>query len=203
MKILYSEIFKKPEFSEKALSELEKLLPEKFFLAYIIQYKPLALKLKKQFKNRLAGFSQVLGCSKIKPQKAVLLLEEGRFHALNLLKYSEKVVVFNSQGISELGIKEKQEIENREKIKLSSLLHYNSIGILISSKQGQYNILEAVKAKNKLSEMKKQAYFFLFDTLNPAELENFGINFWVNTACPGLEHDFKGVINSQSLFQIS
>ncbi|MEM4230259.1 MAG: diphthamide synthesis protein [Candidatus Pacearchaeota archaeon] len=202
MKIYYSEIFKKAKFSQEIIFQLQKILPEKFFLAYTIQYKPLALKLKKLFKDHITGFSQVIGCSKIPKQLAVLLIGEGKFHALNLLNYADKVIVFNGESFNELGEQEREKIESENKVKFSKLLYANEIGILISTKPGQYNIQEALKIKNKLTELKKKSYFFFFDTLNYNDLYNFDIKFWLNTSCPGLEYDLKNVMNAKTFFQL-
>jgi diphthamide biosynthesis enzyme Dph1/Dph2-like protein len=198
MKIIYSEVYNKVKPDKDALLELEKALPERFFLAYTIQFKKLALMLKDRFKQRVSGFSQVLGCSKIPKQKDVLLLSGGDFHATNLLKYAENIIVFDGKNLSKLGKEEKAKIEAENKAKLAGLLHSNSIGILISTKPGQYDIKQVLKLKQALLKLNKKPYVFIFDTLKPEDLENFQVNFWVNTACPGLEYDLKDVINSQT-----
>ena len=74
-------------------------------------------------------------------------------------------------------------------------LNAEKIGILISIKPGQYNLQKALKFKKTI---KKQSYLFLFNNLNPTELENFPqIQSWVNTACPRIE--YKNIINIDDL----
>lgn len=202
MKLIYSEVYSKINLDKNTLLDLEKALPGRFFLAYTIQFKKLALMLKDRFKQRVSGFSQVLGCSKIPNQKDILLLSGGDFHAANLLKYAENILVFDGRNLSKLGKGEKAKIEAENKAKLVRLLHSDSIGILISTKPGQYNIKEALELKQALPKLNKKPYFFIFDTLKPEDLENFQVDFWINTACPGLEYDFKNIINSQTFFSL-
>ncbi len=54
-----------------------------------------------------------------------------------------------------------------------------------------------MKDAMKLAERKdKQYYIFAFDTLNEMDLENFPfIQAWVNTACPRIADNRKGMIN--------
>lgn len=202
MEIYYSEIFKKTNLSKEIISKLQKILPQKFFLAYTVQYKTLAFKLKEFFRENIIGLSQITGCSKIPKQITILLLGDGKFHAINLLNYAERVIIFNGQNFLEIGKKEKQKIEEQNKAKFSKLFFETKIGILISIKPGQYNIKEALKVKIKLLELKKKAYFFFFDTLNQQDLENFNIKVWINTSCPGLEYDFKNILNAKTFFQL-
>jgi len=202
MKIIYSEVYNKIKPDENLLFELEKILPERFFLAYTIQFKRLAMILKDRFKKRVSGFSQVLGCSKIAKQKHILLLSGGDFHATNLLKYAENIVVFDGKNLFKLGKSEKEKIEAEDKAKFARILHSNSIGMLVSIKPGQYNIKQILKLKQVLLKLNKTPHFFIFDTLNPEDLENFQIDFWINTACPGLGCDLKNVINSQTFFAL-
>ena len=71
----------------------------------------------------------------------------------------------------------------------------DKIGILVSTKPGQYNLNQALKLKKQL---KKESYIFIFNKFEDFELENFPhIDFWINTACPRIEA--KNVINARDL----
>ena len=71
----------------------------------------------------------------------------------------------------------------------------DKIGILVSTKPGQYNLKEAIKIKKQI---KKESYIFFFNKLEEFELENFpDIEYWINTACPRIEA--KKVINARDL----
>lgn len=200
MKLIYSEIFKKASLNLQVFDELKKILPNKFYLAYTIQYKPLALKLKQELESQVIGFSQVLGCSKLdKPyNRTVLLISEARFHAINLLKYSDKVIIFDGKSIAVLGNSEKERIEKENQIKFANLLNSDKIGILVSTKPGQYNINDALKVKAKLIKMNKHPQIFFFDMLRIEDLENFQMQFWINTSCPGIECDSNKIMDKQT-----
>jgi diphthamide biosynthesis enzyme Dph1/Dph2-like protein len=201
--VFYSEIFRKPIINKSSLSKLLNILPKNIYLAYTIQYKNLAKEIKSLLeKNRckIDGFEQVLGCSKIPQQDTILLVGEERFHALNLVKFSNKVIVFDGEKFFEISEKEKKLMKNREKAKISKFLYSTNIGLLVSIKN-QSNLENAVKIRNILAEKypDKNFQIFLFDTLDYKELENFQIDIWVNLACPGIEYDSKNILNIDSL----
>jgi len=201
--VFYSEIFKKPSINRRSLSKLLKILPKNVYLAYSIQYKPLAEKIKPLLEKngyQINGFQQVLGCSKIPKQDTILLIGEERFHALNLVKFSDKVIVFDGAKFFEVSESDKKSAKDREKAKISKFLYSTDIGMLVSIKK-QSNLENAAKTINLLSEKypEKKFHLFLFDTLDYKELENFKIDFWVNLACPGIEYDNKNILNIESL----
>jgi len=61
---------------------------------------------------------------------------------------------------------------------------------LITTKPGQNNLKKALELKSNDKYKDKNFYFFLDDTVNFAELENFNfIDCWINTACPRIAFD--------------
>jgi diphthamide biosynthesis enzyme Dph1/Dph2-like protein len=202
MQVFYSEIFRKARLNND-VSGLLKILPKKFLIAYVIQYKNLANELENKLEKKfdILGFKQVLGCSKIEPQETVLLVGGGRFHALNLLKYAKHVIVFNGEQTIKLDAKDTAEIEKAGKIRYLQFLHANNIGMLVSTKKGQFNLEAALHAKKTLESKfpDKKFNIFMFETLNCSEFENFPVDFWINFSCPGIEYDHKNVINLDTL----
>jgi diphthamide biosynthesis enzyme Dph1/Dph2-like protein len=71
------------------------------------------------------------------------------------------------------------------------------IGIIISTKPGQENIKKSELLKEKISKKypEKQVFFFISNHINLAEFENFSIDFWINSACPGLLNDSRKLSN--------
>jgi len=198
MKILFIEAGKK--IKESNISKIEKI-PGKIHLLYTIQYKKLAEKIKSKLRNRVIDIEQVLGCSKIKPKASLLLIGSGRFHALQLaLTTNKKVYIYEQGKISKIEDREIEEKKEEEKAKLSRFYSSNNIGLIFSSKTGQ-NRIQEVKIFQQLEKIfkGKKFYLFVFDTLNIQELENFQIEFWINTACPGLELDSNKIINYENL----
>jgi diphthamide biosynthesis enzyme Dph1/Dph2-like protein len=192
---MYVEARKKEKLNLEKLEELEKKLPPIIYMAYSIQYKELAEDIKKNIRKKVTGFSQVLGCSKIKTSSPILLISSGRFHALNLALQGNKVYIFDNFSIKEIDSKEIESIKMKEKAKYLKLLASDNIGILVSTKNGQENFKLAEKIKIKIEKKGKNASIFIADNINLNELENFSCDIWINTACPGLSLDSDKIIN--------
>ncbi len=157
----------------------------------------------KTIKNSIIG-GQIIGCNfknaeKIKNKvDCFLFIGSGDFHPFELaLKTGKEVYVANpySNQITKIS---KEEIEKKKKEikgKYIKFLNAKKVGILVSTKPGQYNLKKAIELRKKL---KKENYIFVFNTLREEELENFpDIDIFINTACPRIE--FKKVINIQDI----
>ena len=143
---------------------------------------------------------QIIGCNSSQPEKyaseidCFLYIGSGDFHPLEvLLKIGKPTFIFNPETnqFSQLDPKILEDSEKRLKGKLSKFYHSENIGILVTKKPLQKDLLNELKLKEKKD---KKYYIFFFDNLNEMDLENFPqIDFWVNTACPRIES--KKVIN--------
>ncbi len=134
---------------------------------------------------------QILGCdagAANTPAEAIVFFGTGEFHPLAINKpillanpYSKEIREFDSSK------EQNKRIMAAEKVKAAK-----KIGILVSTKPGQYRMKEAEALKKKLEKQGKRAYIFIGDMLMPSELMNFpDIEAWINTACPRLiEDDF-------------
>ncbi len=199
MKVLFIKAEKK--FNKIEIPKNLSNLPQKIHMLYTIQYKKLAEKLKKKIekKNRVVGFQQILGCSKIKLKASPLLIGSGTFHALSLLNQNKELKeIFIYDGkIRKINKKQIEKIKKKKKAKISRFLASENIGLLFSKKPGQNKLKEAAKIKTKLETKfkDKNFYIFIFDTLNIRELENFNIEFWINLACPGIQLDSNNILN--------
>jgi len=191
VKTLYIEAQRKLEDLNIDLDSINlSVLPSKIFLAYSIQYKPLALKLKEKLANKVIRMQQILGCSKLKSKVPILLVGSGQFHALNLLLQGNLVYLLEGEKIRKLDEKEVEKFRKKKKAAKIKFLSADSIGIIVSCKPGQENMKKALDLKKKLEKKGKKASIFITDTININELENFPIDSWVNTACPALELDY-------------
>ena len=123
MKVLYIETKSKAKPEEYFIDEnFIKNLPKKVFLAYVLQFKGQAEAMKKALEaNNIAvlGFEQVLGCTKLQvtPKDIpIILIGNGRFHALNLAMQNNRPIILYSNGSTALvGEKELKEQESRKK----------------------------------------------------------------------------------------
>lgn len=205
MKVLYIEAKKKTsELSSELNKNALKLLPERLFIAYSIQYKALACSIKRELESLgcdITGFKQVLGCTKLylnnqKKQASILLIGSGRFHALNLILQTDTPIYIYTEGkISRVDEEEIKKLKQKRRAALVRFLDSSIIGILASTKPGQNRLKEAIKIKKQLKSKGKSVNLFISDNINLSELENFKIDCWVNTACPGLALDSPKIIN--------
>lgn len=197
MKVLYIEAQRK-QFLEIPKQELDKL-PDKIFLAYSVQYKRLAFDLKKKLGNRVQGMQQVLGCSELKSKYPILLVGSGRFHALQLALQGNTIYIVQGNTISKLGESDIVKFKIKRKTALVKFLSANKVGILVSCKIGQENLKKAQEIRKKLERKGKSVFLFMADSINLSELENYDIESWVNTACPGLGLDDSKIVNINEL----
>ena len=202
MKVLYIES-KLKNLNDFNLSKKEiAKLPKKLFLAYSIQYKDLAIIIRKQLEQnhvKVSGFEQVLGCSKIKTKDPLFLVGAGRFHATNLYLQAPEVYVLDGNVINKIAKQEIESLRNKKKAALLKFLNANNIGILVTTKPGQENLNEAIRLKEYLIKKGKSPYIFISNNIDISQFENFNIDSWVNTACMGLSYDNPKIINYSEL----
>jgi len=173
-------------------------LPSQLFIIYSIQYKDLASKIKKELskKHKIIGFKQVLGCTKLKTKYPILLIADGLFHAINIgLQNNSAIYIYTGKEINQLDRKIIKKLKAKQKAALSNFYMAKKIGILVSTKPGQNRMQDALKLKKRLEAKNKQAYVFIADNLDLGEIENFSIDSWVNTACPGLARNMGKIVN--------
>jgi len=205
MKILFINAVKKIDLNNSNYKNLERAIPSRIFIFYSIQHKELADKIKTKLEKDgkvVAGFEQVLGCVNKVPDEVILFIGEGNFHSNSiLLKSKKQVFLFNGEVTLEINKEEKENMLKEEKVKLIKFLHSLNIGVLVSIKPGQYNLKTSLKFMDKLQGMfkGKKFYLFLADTIESENFDNFSIESWVNTACPGVGLYNKHVLNYPDL----
>jgi len=191
-------------------------LPKRVGLLYTIQFKPfideIVNELKKQGKEVVFGqgsraehSGQVLGCDAgaailiIDKVDCFLFVSSGKWHAKRIVLSLPKFKPFFM--ISGNGL-ESIDAEDLKKSRLAiqrKFYNANRFGILVSTKPGQENMKAALSLKEKLEKTGKQAFIFIADMINPSEFENFKIDLWINTACPGLAFDFPNMANLEEI----
>ncbi len=184
-----------------------KKLPKKLLLLYSIQYKDLAKQIKSQLLKaniKIQRFQQVLGCSKISNQSKlpVLLISTGDFHARNLYLQSPIIYMLKNNKIMRVSQSDIDKIKQQRKTALIKFLSADKVGILVSTKPGQNNLDLALKLKQELEKKyknQKKVYLFISNNIDINQFENFQIDSWINTACPGLAIDNPLIINYDEL----
>ena len=197
MKTIFIETKRKnPYFNKEVLNKLN--LGKNIDILYTLQYEKLAKQVKKYFikKGKKIKLKQVLGCSIIKSKNPVLMITDGKFHALNIAVNSNKEInIFDGNNIEKIT---KEDLDKYNKIKKAKILKFLSsdeIGILISIKKGQNKLKQALILKEKIEELRKKTFLFICDNVSIQELENFSLHVYINTACPGLDKDSNKILN--------
>jgi 2-(3-amino-3-carboxypropyl)histidine synthase len=133
---------------------------------------------------------QVLGCDAraAKGADAYVYVGTGHFHPLKVAMETKKPVFMAhpSGGIEQVS---EDQIMKHEKIRAARLHRFKeakTVGIMVSTKPGQNRMEEALKLKEELD---KEAFVFAANELNPSNLLGYGVDIWVNTACPRIAED--------------
>ncbi|MDP2908884.1 MAG: diphthamide synthesis protein, partial [Nanoarchaeota archaeon] len=118
----------------------------------------------------------------------------GKFHPLGVaLKTGKKVLVANplTNQVSEISKEEVESYKKKLKGKYLKFLNAKKVGILVSTKAGQYRLKKAFELQEKLE---KPSYIFMANNFSENELENYtDVGIFINTACPRIE--FDNVVN--------
>ena len=157
-------------------------------------------------KSTIAG--QVLGCNVKTAEKitnkvdSFLYIGDGQFHPLGIAIKTKKQVFtlspFNNR-FKKIQKQTKENYEKRKKAALSKFLYADTVGILVSTKPGQYyNPKKLETLKNRYKQ--KNFYTFISDTIDYNQFDNFPfIQAWINTACPRIEEDIP-IVNIQDIY---
>ena len=194
----------------KLTSSIISKLPKKVGLVSTIQFlhnlPSIKRQLTKEYKTAIIG-GQIIGCNFSKAAKiknkvdCFLFIGTGEFHPLGLaFDINKPIYILNPISLTLTKIS-KYEVEAYKKRRKGAYLKFltaKNIGILVTTKQGQSQLNNAIALKNKLKD--KSVYLFLTDTLDINQLENFPfIDAWVNTACPRIIEDKVGIINLEEI----
>ncbi len=176
--------------------------------------------LEKQDKKVFVGKSkslkypgQVLGCNAEAAQSiekdadAFVFLGSGRFHALGVLKKTEKPVFIadiESCALTEIS-SERNLIEKKKIILNAKFKDAKKVGILVSSKKGQLAGKNPFELKRKIEQLGKTADIVAADYISPEKILGMKFDILVNMACPRIEDDLvfkEPIINADEIEEI-
>ncbi len=176
-----------------------------------IKNKPINKKNNKIKNKKVIIGGQVLGCNvqsaeKIKDKvDAFLYVGDGKFHPLGVALATKKpVFTFNplNNHFSKIKKEEIDAYKRRRKSSLVKFLHAENVGVIVSTKSGQYyplSKLDSIIKKINKKYPDKKFYTFIAETIDYNQLENFPfIQAWVNTACPRIEEDIR-ILNLEDI----
>ncbi len=142
---------------------------------------------------------QVLGCDAgaahniAEKVDAFVFLGSGEFHPSQVSETGKKVYVVDPYE-KRIWVEPPNSLDDETRAEHARVLKYKDRqkwGIITSSKKGQ-NYQRAVEiAKDKLEEHGKDVYVFVEDRIFEADYKGYGIDIYVNCACPRMTKDFQ------------
>jgi 2-(3-amino-3-carboxypropyl)histidine synthase len=191
------------------LDEAMPKLKKKVALTSAIQYVPILPNVKRHLEkkglevhvgegdSRVAYPGQILGCNFSVPNAVAedveqfLYIGEGNFHPLGItLATGKDVVVVDPEMNETRDIRDlKDKILRQRHAVISDIQTASSIGILVSSKEGQRRFGLAMKIKELLESKGKRAVLFLLENLNPDHLLGLDVDAFISVACPRIAID--------------
>ena len=142
---------------------------------------------------------QILGCwtenaKKIKHSvDCFLYVGSGTFHP-TALRTEKPVFVYD---VEKNELIDASDLVRREEMKryarIEKFRSCKSVGILVSTKLGQFNITGAIALKNELESRGKKAFIFVSNIIKKEYVMGMGVDCLVNTACPRIVDDDFGV----------
>lgn len=187
--------------------ELEFLPKGRWGVVTTIQHEHKIQDVIEQLKTAIKA-GQVLGCNASRAETIKdkvdqwLFVGSGEFHPINVaIKTNQDVWLWNpaTQKLGQLSDKAALLYGGKKMAALSKYMHAKRVGIIVSTKIGQKNLMRAIE----LSKQKDKEYFiFACDELDMRQFENFNfIDFWVNTACPRIADEPTNMVNVDDLIE--
>ncbi len=148
--------------------------------------------------NKAVSFpGQLLGCnySAIDDVEnkvdAIIFIGDGVFHPIGISYHTDKPVVIANpvSGNVRMLRKEKDLFLRQRFAVIESARDAKLFGIVVSTKKGQERQGEAMELKKKIEKGGKGAIILAADNLFPENLNYFGVDCFVNTACPRIASD--------------
>ena len=146
--------------------------------------------------RRLAYPAQALGCNYTGAEavaadvEAFLFVGTGRFHPLGLAFAVDRPVwsLDPLQNVLEPPI-DRAALVRRRQLAVAVARDAQRWGILVSSFAGQNRMPTALALQERAQARGRSAEIFVFDRLDPRDLEGRAVDAYVNTACPRIALD--------------
>jgi len=143
--------------------------------------------------KRVEG-GQVLGCNYSSAQvkaQTIIYLGDGLFHPLGIhFSTQKKVIIANPLMLEIKTLDEEKDKFIRQRILLiERAKNATEYAILVTTKEGQNRISEALKIKKELEKSGKKAKIYSMDFISNEALLGINAEAFINTACPRISID--------------
>jgi len=139
--------------------------------------------------DRLTHEGQVLGCNYASADvdaDQILYVGGGKFHPLGLaMEHPEKKVIIADPVNNTLDLADSEKFMKQRYAAVHKAMDAETWGVIFSTKigQGRWEIASEIVENND------NAYMITMDEVTPDRLTNFGLDAYVNTACPRITTD--------------
>lgn len=132
-----------------------------------------------------------------------LFVGSGKFHATGI-RTLYPVYIFDLER-NRVELVERREFDKRRmavQLKLEKFREARTVGILLSSKQGQF-MGDYLSVKRKVEKLGKKPYVLIMDCITRESLMGLRMDFFINTACPRIAEDQFGkpVMNASDFME--
>jgi 2-(3-amino-3-carboxypropyl)histidine synthase len=142
---------------------------------------------------------QVLGCDAgaahniAEKVDAFVFLGSGHFHPSQVSETGKKVYVVDPYE-EHIWVEPPNSLDDETRAEHARVIKHKDKkkwGIVTSSKKGQNYMRTVEIAKNKLEEHGKEVYVFVEDRIFEPDYKGYGIDIYVNCACPRMTKDWQ------------
>lgn len=158
--------------------------------------------LEKSGKKAVIG-GQILGCWTVNADKldvdALLFVGTGHFHPVGVSGKPVYSLDLEKQKIEKI---DTYLFEKKRYANIYNAKNARSFAILVSSKEGQRELLAAAEdIKQRLQQKDKKAFIVIMDEIRDSKLAGIKVDAFVNTACPRLadDHFSKPFVNANDI----
>lgn len=145
-------------------------------------------------KGKRVEDGQVLGCNYSSAQvkaRTIIYLGDGLFHPLGIHFSTQKNVIIANPLMLEIKTlnEEKDKFIRQRLLLIERAKNAGEYAILVTTKEGQNRITEALKIKKELEKAGKKAKIYLMDFISQEALLGINAEGYINTACPRISID--------------
>ncbi len=149
---------------------------------------------------------QILGCDVTAAQiiedkvDCFLYMGTGKFHPTGMKTKKPFFILDLEKNSLERHDIDHEKLERQRYARIAIAKMSNTFGLLLSTKEGQFYLSVARRARDILQKSGKKAYIFIADEFTPEKLMGIGVDCYVNCSCPRMSDDTqrfgKPIINA-------
>ncbi len=201
--VIYIPVYFNLKLSKELKQEIKKIKEKKLCIYSSEPFRKILCELEKsllEIGKEVVNKQIILGCSEINQKsEANIFIGSGKFHPFTL-KEKTYFLDLEKNKLEELTREIKKE-EMKKQARILKFREAKKIGILVSTKPGQF-YRDYEKIKKKLENEGKEAKVLILDEITNEKLIGLDFDCYLNTACPRVldNHFDKPIINLKDIY---